>query len=185
MWVIISKANSECYASADGVIGYDREMTDGKESVRGRREASMKKPETLLSSEPMPSQITAEYWLYAVRKRGQYPKATAKSGKWLVFVPVSRVDEVWAKIREATEDGRLGDSAKVATAKPNSNATDPSKKVICVYTYDRTDEEDVRRIRDELRALGIVSKIPYKTDRDTTAGRYAKRGHQRISKYYE
>ncbi len=145
----------------------------------------MKKPETLLSSEPVPSQITDEYWLYAVRMRGQYPKATAKSGKWLVFVPVSQVDEVWAKIRDATEDGRLGDSAKVATAKPNPNASDPSKKVICVYTYDWTDEEDVRRIRDELRALGIASKIPYKTDRDTSAGRYAKRGHRRISKYYE
>jgi hypothetical protein len=145
----------------------------------------MKKRETLLSSEPMPSQITDEYWLYAERKKGQYPKATAKSGKWLVFVPVSQVDGVWAKIREATEDGRLGDSAKVATAKPNPNASDPSKKVICAYTYDWTDEEDVRRIRDELRDLGITSKIPYKTDRDTSAGRYAKRSYRRISKYYE
>ena len=94
----------------------------------------MRKRETSLSSEPAPSRITDEYWLYAERKRGQYPKATTKSGKWLVFVPVSQVDEVWAKIREATEDERLGDSAKVATAKPNPNASDPSKKVICVYT---------------------------------------------------
>ena len=145
----------------------------------------MKKLETLPSSEPVPSQITDEYWLYAVRKRGQYPKATARSGKWLVFVPVAQVDEVWAKIREATEKGCLGDSAKVATAKPNPNATDPSQKVICIYTYDWTDKEDVRRIRDELRALGITSKIPYRTDRDTSAGKYAKRGHRRISKYYE
>jgi hypothetical protein len=159
--------------------------TNDERNVQGWREATMKKTEAYLSSEPMPSQITDEYWLYAVRKKGHYPKATEKSGKWLVFVPVSQVDEVWTKIREATEDGRLGESAKVATSKPNPNASDLSKKVICVYTYDWTDEEDVQRIRDELRALGIVSKIPYKTDRDTTAGRYAKRGHQRISKYYE
>lgn len=145
----------------------------------------MRKQETCLSSRSVPSQITDEYWLYAERKSGHYPKATTKSGKWLVFVPVSQVDEVWAKIRDATEDGHLGDSAKVATTKPNSNASDPSRKVICVYTYDWTDDEDVRRIRDELRALGIVSKIPYKTDGDTSAGRYAKRGHKRISKYYE
>jgi hypothetical protein len=145
----------------------------------------MRERDTYLSSEPMPSQITHEYWLYAERKSGQYPKATAKSGKWLVFVPISQVDDVWAKIKHATEDGRLGDSAKVATAKPNPNASDRSKKVICVYTYDWTDEEDVRRIRDELRVLGIASKIPYKTDRDTSAGRYARRGHRRISKYYE
>ena len=144
----------------------------------------MKKRVASLSSESVPSQITEEYWLYAERKRGQYPKATTRSGKWLVFVPVSQVDEVWAKIRYATEDGRLGDSAKVATAKPNPNASDRSKKVICVYTYDWTDEADVL-IRDELRALGIVSKIPYKTDRDTSAGRYARRGRRAISKYYE
>jgi hypothetical protein len=145
----------------------------------------MKKQGTHLSSRSVPSQNTDEYWLYATRKRGQYPTATTKSGKWLVFVPISQVDEVWARIKDATEEGRLGDSAKVATAKPNANASDPSKKVICVYTYDWTDEEDVRRIRDELRALGIVSKIPYKADGDTAAGRYAKRGHKRISKYYE
>jgi hypothetical protein len=145
----------------------------------------MKERETSLSSESAPSQITDEYWLYAERKRGQYPKANTKSGKWLVFVPVSQVDEVWAKIKHATEDGLLGDSAKVATARPNPNASDPSKKVICVYTYDWTDEEDARRIRDELRTLGIVSKIPYKTDRDTSTGRYARHGFRRISKEYE
>jgi hypothetical protein len=92
---------------------------------------------------------------------------------------------VWIRIKHATEHGRLGDSAKVATAKPNPNASDPVTKVICVYTYDWTDKADVSRIRDELRALGIVSKIPYKADRDTLTGRYARRGHKRISKYYE
>ncbi len=49
-------------------------------------------------------------------------------------------------------------------------------KVICVYTYDWTDEADVRRVRQELRALGITSKIPYKTDDDTNAGRYSSQG---------
>jgi hypothetical protein len=92
---------------------------------------------------------------------------------------------VWAKIKHATADGRLGDSAKAATAKPNPNASNPALKVICVYTYDWTDTADVGRIRQELRELGIVSKIPYKADHDTLVGRYAKRGHKRISKYYE
>jgi len=145
----------------------------------------MKNQEAFLSSQSMPSQVTDEYWLYAERKKGQYPEATAKSGKWLIFVPVSQLDEMWAKIRRATEDGRLGDSAKVATAKPNPNSTDLATKVICVYTDDWTDRGDASRIRQELRALGIVAKIPYKADHDTLVGRYAKRGHKRISKYYE
>jgi hypothetical protein len=137
------------------------------------------------SSEARPSQVTDECWLYAERKKGDYPAATPNSGKWLIFVPISQIDGVWIRIKHAAEDGRLGDSAKVATAKPNPNATDPAMKVICVYTYDWTDKADVSRIRDKLRTLGIVSKIPYKADHDTFTGRYARRGHKRISKYYE
>jgi hypothetical protein len=92
---------------------------------------------------------------------------------------------VWQKIKAATEAGKLGDSAKVATAKPNQFAADPNKRVICVYTYDWTDVDDVRRVREELRKLGFVAKIAYKADEDTYAGRYEVHGHKRISKYYE
>ncbi len=99
-----------------------------------------------VSSESRPSQVRDEYWLFAKRKRGNYPASTANSGKWLIFAPISQIDEMWTKIKHATEDGRLGDWAKVATAKPNPNASDPATKVICVYTYDWTDEADVGRI---------------------------------------
>lgn len=132
----------------------------------------MGKQETRLSSRSVPSQNTDEYWLYATRKRGQYPTATTKSGKWLVFVPISQVDEVWVKIQDATEEGRLGDSAKVATAKPNRNASGSSKKVTCIYTYDWTDEEDVRRIRDDwassLRSPTSRTMTPQQVDTPST-----------------
>jgi hypothetical protein len=98
---------------------------------------------------------------------------------------VAEIDEVWLKIKDATEKGLLGGSAKATTAMTNPNATKSDTKVICVYTYDATDEEDVRRVRRALRELGIVAKIPYKTDNDTRAGKYANRGHTRISKYDE
>jgi hypothetical protein len=64
----------------------------------------------------------------------------------------------FGKIKKATEDGLLGCSSKVATATSNSNV-----KVICVYTYDWTDEKDVMRVRSELKRLGIEKKIPYKS----------------------
>ncbi len=95
------------------------------------------------------------------------------------------VDTVWGKIKKATERGKLGFASKVSTAKSNPNAKNPDSKVICVYTYDWTDEADVRRIRHELRKIGIIRKIPYKSDEDTMEGKYAKRGDRRISKYYE
>lgn len=132
-----------------------------------------------------PSEVTDVYWIYAKRKTGKYPESTERSGKWLIFVDVKDVDEVWAKIKRATEEGILGDSAKVATAKPNPHATDSNKKVICVYTYDWTDKDDIRKVREELRKLGITNKIPYKADEDTLSGKYRITGHAKISKYYE
>lgn len=140
---------------------------------------------SLLYSEAKPSEVTEVYWIRAERKKGKYPESNPNSGKWLVFVDEEDVDEVWVKIKKAVEEGKMGGEAKVSTAKPNPNATKSSKRVICVYTYDYTDEEDVRRIREELRKLGIASRIPYKTDEDTLSGKYQKTGHKRISKYYE
>ncbi len=131
-----------------------------------------------------PSEVVDVYWIYAVRKKGMYPKQTSRSGKWLVFVDHESVDELWVKIRKAVEDGKLGNSAKVSTAKPRPTGTS-KKHVICVYTYDWTDEVDVKRIREELRKLGVRNKIPYKSDEDTLRGRYRVTGHTRISKYYE
>lgn len=136
-------------------------------------------------SDAKPSEVTDVYWIYAMRKKGKYPKSTPRSGKWLIFVVHENVNEVWAKIKDAVEEGKLGDSAKVATAKPNPLAGKSDAKVICVYTYDWTDEKDVKRIREELRKLGITNKIPYKADEDTLSGKYRITGHRRISKYYE
>ncbi|MDP3696706.1 MAG: DUF1917 domain-containing protein [Candidatus Taylorbacteria bacterium] len=104
---------------------------------------------------------------------------------WLIFVNPNRLDTVWRKIKYATENGKLGYESKTATAKPNSLAGKSRQKVICVYTYDWTDERNVKRIRDELKNLGIVWKIPYKTDQDTSDGKYRGMINQRISKYYE
>ena len=107
-----------------------------------------------------PSQVTDEYWFFAERKQGTYPPHSAHGGQWLIFVPMGRIDNVWSKIKLATEAGTLGEMSKVATAKDNPHATNSSIKVICVYTYDWRDEEDVMRVRQELHQLGITWKIP-------------------------
>ncbi len=139
-----------------------------------------------LFSDANPSEVTDAYWIYATRQKGAYPKSNpANSGKWLVFISVDNVDIVWKKIKIATENGQLGGTSKVATARPNPNATNNNMKVICVYTYDYTDKEDVMRVRQELRKIGIENKIPYKTDNATRQGQYQVKGNSRISVYYE
>ena len=140
------------------------------------------------SSQPFddlsPSEVHEVYWLYARNRTGNYPSPTPRSGKWLLFVPKTDIDKVWARVKEATETGRLGADAKVSTAKPNPNEVNPTDGVICVYTYDSDDERDVMRVREELRALGFTNKIPYKTDEATLSGKYRRHGERKISKYY-
>lgn len=134
-------------------------------------------------SELKPSAVSDAYWLGAECKTSNFKKPTERAGKWLVYLSIDRIDEYWAKIKKATEDGQLGYSAKVSTARPNPLASSKAR-VIVVYTYDWKDEKDVFRIRKALRRLGIVRKIPYKTNADTLAGKYKQTTAKRISKYY-
>ena len=131
-----------------------------------------------------PSTEKRVYWIYAFRKKGRYPRSTARSGKWLIFVYKKNVDVVWEKIRRATEEGNLGNRAKVATSKPNPHRK-RGLRVICVYTHDWKDVADVKRMRAELRKLGIIQPIPYKADQDSLHDKYSGEGRKRISKYYE
>ena len=133
-----------------------------------------------------PSAVFDEYWIHTERNdRGSYPDHTERGGKWMLFIKASEIDEWWSRVKTATENGLLGSSAKVATMKSNPNAASPETRVICVYTYDVEDERDCTRVREALRDLGVTWKIPYKTDADTFAGKYSKRGAGRISKRYE
>jgi len=131
----------------------------------------------------LPSEVTDSYWITTSSNK-PYSKSTIHVGKWLIFVDKKEIDEVWKKIRNATENGVLGSDSKVSTMKPNPNSTNSSEGVICVYTYDGQDEDDVMRIREELRKLGITKKIPYKSDIDTFSGKYKVKGDTKISKYY-
>lgn len=99
-------------------------------------------------------------WESAYRKIGNYPKSTINSGKWLIFVNKTKIEQLWKKIKEATETGKLGSESKVFTFNRN-------EWIICVYTYDGTDHTDKNHIREELRAMGIINEIRYKTDRET------------------
>lgn len=114
-----------------------------------------------------PNQETERFWIYARRRDELYPKNTEFSGKWLIFVDATAVNTVWKKIKKATETGLLGSASKVSTAKAGDQNNSASQRVICVFTYNYKDEEDVLRIRQQLVDLGITQKIPYKSDLQT------------------
>jgi len=118
-----------------------------------------------------PSTITDAYWIIADTGK---PLNREKGGKWLIFRPLYEIDSAWSIIREATLGNILGPKSKVATARPNSNASDINTKVICVYTSDFKDKEDVLRVRCALVGLGFIEALNYKTNLDTLAGNYGK-----------
>ena len=119
-----------------------------------------------------PSSFKQHPWIYAEDPKRAGRQANPEVvGKWLVFVQAADVDAVWEKVSAATLSGQLGLAAKVATAWQNPLARS-SKRVICVYTYDFSDHEDVARVLVALRDLGFKERLSYKTDFDTLAGRY-------------
>lgn len=135
-----------------------------------------------------PSLVTEELWIYAIRKIVKIPreKPTRNGGKWLIFGNVEETDKNWKIIKSATEKGILGKMSKVATAKPNKNAKNHSnERVICICSYEANDKEDVMRIRKELRELGFLKKLPYKTDEMTRNGIYSSNNDEKISLYFE
>lgn len=121
----------------------------------------------------LPSQITDKYWIWANTNKF-YPDHTIRGGKWLIFYSIDKIDKTWLIVKKATIEGRLGNISKVSTAKINPNAKNPNTKVICVYTYDSGDFNDVMRIRKELELLGFTQQLKYKTDNATRHCKYVK-----------
>jgi hypothetical protein len=103
------------------------------------------------------------------------------AGKWLIFLPTEDVDEAWKLVRDATCKKELGISAKVSTAKPNPDSRD-NMKVIYVYTPDWRDEDEVMRVRENLRSLGFTDRIGYKRNIETFKGEYSQKG-KRVTFY--
>lgn len=129
--------------------------------------------------------MTNDYWVYAQRKNGEYPEHTSRGGKWLIFMNSYNLGKIWTRVKIAVEEGRLGGIAKASNPKHESYSKNSSSKVICVYTYDWKDIQDVQRIREELRKVGIIRKISYKADEDTERGIYRANSSEKVSKYYE
>ncbi len=132
----------------------------------------------------LPSNTTDTYWLHAWREVGSYPKHTDKSGKWLIFVPMTTIDTHWKRISLAVRDGQMGSVAKVSTRKPNPHSINSKNGVIIVYTYNHEDSIDVNRIRTTLRDLGYTQRLVYKTDQATKNKEYSKNSKGPVGTYY-
>ncbi|CAK4026019.1 Hypothetical predicted protein [Lecanosticta acicola] len=118
-----------------------------------------------------PSTITRKMAPYRDQLEGDILALAVKSGvtvgKWMLFPKRKDLAQYWRLVATGTAEGNLGITAKVST--------EPSEEtLICVYTYDFSDTEDVVRVLKELENLGLCSTtskpIYYKCDAYTYLG---------------
>lgn len=88
-------------------------------------------------------------------------------GKWIIYRGRAEINEVWKTIAKSTFNGELGVSAKVSTVMSKSR-----RHVICVYTGDYLDFNDVMRVRAKLKDLKFTESLCYKPDIYTYLGIY-------------
>ena len=80
-------------------------------------------------------------------------------GKWLIYRNAADIDETWKKIATALFNNELGTSAKARTAMQKQRS-----HVICVYTHNYLDLDDVKRVREKLKEMGFTEALCYKPD---------------------
>ncbi|KAF2108703.1 hypothetical protein BDV96DRAFT_670716 [Lophiotrema nucula] len=84
------------------------------------------------------------------------------TGKWMLFPKLEDLTRTWRAVVDGTSSGRLGCDSKVAT-----DDGKPVDRLICVYTKDFRDADDVLRVLQELVSMGLVGDgkgIYYKSD---------------------
>ncbi|KAF2801970.1 DUF1917-domain-containing protein [Mytilinidion resinicola] len=142
------------------------ERRHGSEYIRDFKDAGvellqryLEKRKQLEAENPGKAKETITKRLHADRDRlpGQIKDLAIKygvlSGKWMFFPTVKDLPRMWKALAEAVTQNRLGIGAKVAT---DDGSARSDTRLICIYTYDFTDTEDVRRVLDELVRMGLV-----------------------------
>jgi hypothetical protein len=90
-------------------------------------------------------------------------KTGTTCGKWMLFPNDDDYPRTWRLVAEATAEGKLGAISKAATP----SDVDPLN-LICVYTFDFTNIDDVSRVLEGLIDLGACTRdgkpIYYKCD---------------------
>jgi hypothetical protein len=112
-------------------------------------------------------------------------------GKWLFYINCHHTPQctpaqcpaalAWSSVAEATRAGRLGISVKMST---DRNLNNRGTHVICVYTEDWLNSEDVLRVADQIDSLNLTTDtLYYKPDLLTLSGRYHETGPTSIYRY--
>ena len=124
-----------------------------------------------------PTSVTEAFWVFC--RAPNVPQNAVTHGKWLVFKPLTVLDESWHEIRQAVEAGEFGDGctgAKCSTSRQDPRKPMSPQGVFMVYT--------TKEGMDEVGLLlihKVKQTIRYKTDEATLTGLYAHKGDKKIT----
>ena len=124
------------------------------------------------------------HWVHAFSPTAPRDLDPMHVGKWLIYISCAHVGYCWSRVREATEAGTLGVSAKISTdwGKAHDLVGMISEglggwrdHVICIYTADWRNREDVARVGSRLAEVDAVrtQTLLYKPDAFTYRGTWA------------
>ena len=121
---------------------------------------------TTLEDTTLPSQVPEYAWISCTPEPKEEITIGLDTlvGKWMVFCEtMQEADELWKHIKVQLYQDELGISAKAATKfKPGEKGY-----LICIYTKDWRNTEDVIRVLATIRELGVKGTIYYKSDEMT------------------
>jgi hypothetical protein len=126
----------------------------------------MKKPKPEIIQEMPSKSNTDDPWIYCGRS-DDWSNTRDYIGKWMVFRKPEDVDEVWNGITSS-----IPEKLTVAKVSTKEYINRQGTHVICIYTKDYRDIEDVKKTLNVLRSLGIQDRIYYKPDVMTMANVY-------------
>lgn len=126
-----------------------------EEYLARKEEVEMKnpgKPAATITRILRPERLKLEPAIFAIAKDKH-----VMDGKWMLFPMPNDVDRVWRIVAQATWEGKLGVTAKVATKSDGQEAPErAAQRLICIYTYNFSDEDDVKRVLLSMRELGLL-----------------------------
>jgi len=146
-----------------GKGGFDDKLASAIVSMA----AEMSKDKTEISLELCERMVSVPLSVEELDKLAQ--ESGVLIGKWLIYRNSSEINAAWKTVAKPTINGELRMSAKVGTAMQSER-----RHVICVYTADYLDLEDVMKVREKLRLLGFSETLCYKPDIYTYLGIYYK-----------
>jgi hypothetical protein len=145
----------------------------------------------------MPTEVTEEEWIYADASDNyienlddsylEYDFDKIGGGKWMLFVRISDLDDLWTKVRNLTVKDQLGSTANTSTMMPNATARDPNVKLICVFVKETSNFVEVATVLWKLFQNNLVPRyqrnVAFKTNAATNANQFVKGTNKPVSSY--